>query len=167
MKFFSLIIILVLLVAALASCDKSKPTSPYSEDNYNALYPQSSYENTESNVGSVTPLSDGQHCEYDTFYEFVANESSEYTFTIVEDSVNSVDKLKWYVYILDDQFKNGMRYLYESNNPDITVTPEEPAYASVKAGQYVYVFCSYNTYTATSGVEAGAHLEISVGGAVQ
>ncbi len=167
MKRFSLLIILTLLIFTLASCDKNETVPPYNEDNYTDLHPEVSSAVSDNSADSVAVLTDGVTCEYNTFYEFTAETDSQYTFTIVKDSSKAVDNLEWYIYILDERFENGMRYLYESNNPDLTATYETPATATVGVGQYVYCFCSYNAYTETSDIEAGAHLEITAGGVDQ
>lgn len=163
MKQVLIIITALCLALSLAACSENGQTSTYREDNYTDLRPQidvtASY--TSSNVAPM--LADGTKCEYNTFYEFVAEKDADYSFVLIKDSDSALENLKWYIYVLDERFENGKRYLYESDNPDYTVTAEMPAIASVKAGQYVYCFCSQNAYNVSSDAEIDAHLEIAEG----
>lgn len=75
------------------------------------------------------------------YIEFIAGneESQELTFTAV-DSKN----VEWSVYVLDEAFDDGFRYISQSAEPaligDGTVSVEE--------GQFVYIYCSVNEFTA-------------------
>ncbi len=163
MKRFLIIITALCVIFTLVSCGQNSTTSTYREDSYTDLRPQidETLSDTSSNAASV--ISDGIKCEYNTFYEFVADKNTDYSFVISEEGGSVPDNLKWYIYVLDERFENGMRYLYESNNPDYTVTLEMPAIATVKSGQYVYCFCSQNAYNASSDAEIDVYLEIKEG----
>ncbi|GEM_PF-4679894 len=163
MKKLTLLILSVLLVLTLSACEDKIQPDPYTENNYADLYPNSSAYTDQNSSNSVALLSDGLQCDYNRFYEYFADTDSNYTFSVVKTSSKVVDGLKWHIYILDERFSYGLRYLYESNNPDLIVTTEQSASIAVKAGQYVYCFCSYNEYTATKDVEAGAYLLIKRG----
>ncbi len=163
MKQVLIIITALCLALSLAACSENGQTSTYREDNYTDLRPQIDVTASNTSSNAVSALADGTRCEYNTFYEFVAEKDADYSFVLAKDSDGAPENLKWYIYVLDERFENGMRYLYESDNPDYTVTAEMPAIASVKAGQYVYCFCSQNAYNVSSGAEIDAHLEIAEG----
>ena len=88
------------------------------------------------------------------FVELIAGtkESAEYTFT----SENS-DAVEWRVYILDQVFDEGFRYISQVAKPalvgDGTIFIDE--------GLYVYVYCSANEFT-TGIVDENARLNITV-----
>ena len=163
MKQVLIIITALCLALSLAACSENGQTSTYREDNYTDLRPQIDVTASDTSSNAAPVLADGTRCEYNTFYEFVAEKDADYSFVIIKDSDSALENLKWYIYVLDERFENGMRYLYESDNPDYTVTAEMPAIASVKAGQYIYCFCSQNAYNVSSGAEIDAHLEITEG----
>ena len=88
------------------------------------------------------------------FVELIAGvkESAEYTFT----SENS-DAVEWRVYILDQVFDEGFRYISQVAKPalvgDGTIFIDE--------GLYVYVYCSANEFT-TGIVDENARLNITI-----
>ncbi len=88
------------------------------------------------------------------YIEFIAGaeETSDITFT-AENSEN----VEWSVFILDKAFEDGFRYISQAFEPvligDGTVSVEE--------GQFVYIYCSINGFTADSPDE-NARLKISL-----
>ena len=161
MKKLALIIILLLMMSSVSSCDGKETVQPHSEDGYTNLYPQTSDSAGASLSADV--LGNATQCEYDRFYEYSVDTDAEYTFSVHKTGTKTVDGLKWYIYVLDERFTNGLRYLYESGNPDLTVTADDPVSVQIKSGQYIYCFCSYNWYNAVSGIGAGAYLQIKKG----
>ena len=94
-------------------------------------------------------------CFYNAgFVEFIAGaeETAEYTFK----SENS-DTVQWSVYILDEAFDDGFRYIKQVTEPVLV----GDGTLSVTAGQYVYVYCSANEFT-TGAVDENAKLNITV-----
>ena len=160
MKQVLIIITALCLALSLAACSENGQTSTYREDNYTDLRPQIDVtaSNTSSNAAPV--LADGTKCEYNTFYEFVAEKDADYSFVIIKDSDSALENLKWYIYVLDERFENGKRYLYESDNPDCVINLGESVSLNLVENSYIYCFCSYNEYNATSDIEAGAYLLI-------
>lgn len=71
-------------------------------------------------------------------YDFKVTEDGSYSF---KHSGN--DDVAWNVYILDEEFTDGIRYLYSNYTPD-GVTEFT---ADLKAGQYVYLICTQNEWT--------------------
>ena len=161
MKKLALIIILSAVVLCVSSCGVKETVQPHSEDVYADLYPEITDNNDTSS--NAIMLGDTAQCEYDTFYEYMVDADADYTFSVHKTASKTVDGLKWYIYVLDERFTSGLRYLYESGNPDLTVTVDEPVSFNLKAGQYVYCFCSYNGYNAASGTDAGGYLQIKRG----
>ena len=131
-KFFLPVIIVLLIYSMLAGCSK-----------------------TQEEPENVFTIVEGKECYDDAgFVELIAGakEASEYTFT----SENS-DAVEWCVYILDEAFEDGFRYIKQAAEPaligDGTIFIEE--------GQYVYVYCSANEFT-TGTVDENAKLKVTV-----
>ncbi|MGN0691091.1 MAG: hypothetical protein ACI4K7_01945 [Oscillospiraceae bacterium] len=73
-------------------------------------------------------------------YCFNVEKDGSYTF---KHSGN--DDTPWNIYILDEEFTDGMRYLFSNYTPD-GVTEFT---ADLKAGQYVYFICTENEWTSS------------------
>ena len=82
----------------------------------------------------------------------LANTDSEVT---VKASGDNTD-VSWSVYVLDDKFTDPFRMIPAANEPVI----EGDGSFSVKKGQYIYVYCSVNSFTDDSPA-SGASLELS------
>ena len=78
---------------------------------------------------------------YVQLYKDGVSESCELTFT-AEDSEN----VEWSVYVLDEEFEDGFRYIAQSAEPVIV----GDGTISVEEGQFVYIYCSVNEFTADS-----------------
>ena len=81
-----------------------------------------------------------------------AEKSAVYNFT----AENSAD-VEWSVYVLDEAFEDGYRYIAQFTEPVLV----GDGIISVDAGQYVYVYCSVNEFTAEAADE-NAKLNITV-----
>ena len=108
-----------------------------------------SFETTE------TKIIEAKDCFDDAgFVELIAGtkDPAEYTFTS-----GKSDTVEWRVYILDEVFDEGFRYIGQVAEPilvgDGTVFIDE--------GLYVYVYCSANEFT-TGIVDENAKLNITV-----
>ena len=88
------------------------------------------------------------------YVEFVsgAEQATEYTFT-AEDS----DAVTWRVYVLDESFEEGFRYIAQAAEPVL----EGDGTVSVAEGQFVYVYCSANEFT-TDAADETAKLNVTV-----
>ena len=75
---------------------------------------------------------------YVQLYKDGVSEPCELTFT-AEDSEN----VEWSVYVLDEEFEDGFRYIAQSTEPVLV----GDGTISVEAGQYVYVYCSAHEFT--------------------
>ena len=65
----------------------------------------------------------------------------------------------WMVFILDEPFSDGARYLFSNYEPDIKPDANNSASLDLKNGQYVYCLCSVNEWTDTES--ADSYLKIS------
>ena len=81
-----------------------------------------------------------------------AEKSAVYNFT----AENSAD-VEWSVYVLNEAFEDGYRYIAQFTEPVLI----GDGIISVDAGQYVYVYCSVNEFTAEVADE-NAKLNITV-----
>lgn len=76
---------------------------------------------------------------YVEFFKDGVAESKELTFT-AEDSEN----VEWSVYVFDEAFDDGFRYISQAAEPVLV----GDGTVSVEAGQFVYIYCSVNEFTA-------------------
>lgn len=67
-----------------------------------------------------------------------AEKSAEYTFT-----TENSDTVKWRVYIFDEAFDEGFRYISQAAEPVL----DGDGKVSVDEGQFVYIYCSVNEFT--------------------
>ena len=112
-------------------------------------------EATEPEEENIFTIIEAKDCFYDAgFVELIAGtaESSEYTFT-----AENSDAVEWSVYVLDEAFDEGFRYIKQVAEPvlvgDGTIFIDE--------GQYVYVYCSANEFT-TGVADETAKLNVTV-----
>ena len=85
-------------------------------------------------------------------YCFNVEKDGSYTF---KHSGN--DDTPWNIYILDEEFTDGMRYLYSNYTPD-GVTEFT---ADLKAGQYVYFICTENEWTSSDFSDTQAEVYLN------
>ena len=88
------------------------------------------------------------------YIEFIAGgeEAVELTFT-----AENSEAVEWSVYVFDEAFADGFRYISQAAEPVLV----GDGTVSVKAGQFVYVYCSVNEFTADSPDE-NAKLNVTV-----
>lgn len=79
-------------------------------------------------------------CEKTGTYSFTASGNTEVT---------------WSVIVLDSEFEDGVRYLTQAHEPAL----EGDGTLEIKEGQYIYVICSNNAFTAD---EADADAALTV-----
>lgn len=64
------------------------------------------------------------------------------------------DGIPWQVYILDEEFTDGLRYLYSNYDPDgVTECTVE-----LKAGQYLYLICEENEWNSAEFADTQAEI---------
>ena len=92
---------------------------------------------------------------YDAGYvEFIAGaeKTANYTFT-----AENSEGVTWRVYVFDEAFEDGYRYITQAAEPAL----EGDGTISVTEGQFVYVYCSVNEFTADAANET-AKLNVTV-----
>ena len=112
---------------------------------------------TACKVRETTPIAvlEAKNCYGNAGYtELIsgAEQSSEYTFTAEQS-----DGVTWSVYLFDQPFDDGFRYIAQAAKPVLV----GDGTISVAAGQFVYVYCSANEFTADAAAE-NAKLNVSV-----
>ena len=118
-------------------------------------YEQKATETIAPEEETIVTIIEAKDCFYDAgFVELIAGttESSEYTFT-----AENSDTVEWCIYILDQAFDDGFRYIKQVAEPalvgDGTIFIDE--------GLYVYVYCSANEFT-TGAIDENAKLNVTV-----
>lgn len=88
------------------------------------------------------------------YVEFIAGaeKAADYTFT-----AEHSDAVNWRVYVLDEAFEEGFRYISQAAEPVLT----GDGTVSVAEGQFVYVYCSVNEFT-TDAADETAKLIVTV-----
>ena len=93
----------------------------------------------EKSFATVTAKNCFGDAGYVEFFKDGVAESKELTFT-AEDSEN----VEWSVYVFDEAFDDGFRYISQAAEPVLV----GDGTVSVEAGQFVYIYCSVNEFTA-------------------
>ena len=146
-----ILLLALLMIATLTACgaNETKPleTAKTNEEKVSEI--------TEPEGEKIFTIIEAKDCFDDAgFVELIAGtkESSEYTFT-----AENSDAVEWCVYIFDQVFDEGFRYIKQAAEPvlvgDGTIFIDE--------GQYVYVYCSANEFT-TGIVDENAKLNVTV-----
>lgn len=165
---------LILCMAALAACGNDDAaevndteTAPSSEEvTFDTTSAETSETVTESSEESESQVSDTADTSGDTsehseetpekVFEnnmeagcFIPEKDGKYT---VKHTGN--DDIPWQVYILDEEFTDGLRYLYSNYDPDgVTECTVE-----LKAGQYLYLICVENEWNSADFADTQAEI---------
>ena len=80
------------------------------------------------------------------YIEFIAGgeEAVELTFT-----AENSEAVEWSIYVFDEAFDDGFRYISQAAEPALV----GDGTVSVEAGQFVYIYCSVNEFTADAADE--------------
>ena len=132
MKRFSVIFLIFSMVMALTACSEKEEITTTSIP-----------EETTETTAAETPFTviEAKDCYNNAGYvEFIsgAERPAEYTFT-----AENSDTVKWRVYIFDEAFDEGFRYISQAAEPVLVGDGK----VSVDEGQFVYVYCSVNEFT--------------------
>ena len=129
MKRFAVILLAFTMIMVLSACSKT-------EEITTTFIPE---ETTATEVPFT--IIEAKDC-YDNagYVELIAGaeKSAVYTFT-----VENSDTVKWRVYIFDEAFDEGFRYISQAAEPVL----DGDGKVSVDEGQFVYVYCSVNEFT--------------------
>ncbi len=96
-------------------------------------------ENEEKSFATVTAKGCFGDAGYIQLFKDGVEKTSEITFT-AEDSEN----VEWSIYVFDEAFNDGFRYISQAAEPVLV----GDGTVSVEAGQFVYIYCSVNEFTA-------------------
>ena len=132
MKRFSVIFLIFSMVMALTACSEKEEITTTSIP-----------EETTETTAAETPFTviEAKDCYNNAGYvEFIsgAERPAEYTFT-----AENSDTVKWRVYIFDEAFDEGFRYISQAAEPVL----DSDGKVSVDEGQFVYIYCSVNEFT--------------------
>ena len=162
-KFFKIAIsaiLAALMLASLAACGGSVPTPsdpPVSNAEQAARRDDSKTSDASKNTDKSTDskavaakisIGSEEFFESDGYQIVLANSSTKVTVT-VDDAAKDVE---FAVYVLDEKFSDSMRYISQSNEPVLNGAGS----IDVKAGQYLYVYCSVNALTADAPLEGAS-----------
>ena len=150
------------MVTAFAACgaEEEKSALPTEAPDTTTSAP---IEKTEENPPVIveeieaTPFAaiEAKDCFYDAGYvEFIAGAetAAEYTF-----AAENSEGVNWRVYVFDEAFDDGYRYITQAAEP----TLEGDGTIPVTEGQFIYVHCSVNEFTADAANET-AKLNVTV-----
>ena len=72
------------------------------------------------------------------FVSFEAETPGTYTF-----AAQNSDGIEWAVYLFDEEFSDGARYISQAAEPALT----EDGSLALEGGEFVYIYCSANAFT--------------------
>ena len=132
MKRFAVILLAFAMIMSLTACSEKEEITTTSIP-----------EETTETTAAETPFTviEAKDCYNNAGYvEFIsgAERPAEYTFT-----AENSDTVKWRVYIFDEAFDEGFRYISQVAEPFLNGDGK----VSVDEGQFVYVYCSVNEFT--------------------
>ena len=147
MKKGLIILLALVMIAALVACGakENEPTDP-TDANVEQTSEVTTEETTEAvaeeDEPSIFTTVEAKDC-FDNagFVELIdgATDAAEFIFASEES-----DAVEWSVYVFDEAFEDGYRYIKQAAEPVLV----GDGTVSVEVGQYVYVYCSVNEFTA-------------------
>ena len=146
MKRFAVFLLAFAMIMSLTACSEKEEITTTSIP-----------EETTETTAAETPFTviEAKDCYNNAGYvEFIsgAERPAEYTFT-----AENSDTVKWRVYIFDEAFDEGFRYISQAAEPVL----DGDGKVSVDEGQFVYVYCSVNEFTEDAPDEH-AQLKVAV-----
>ena len=148
MKKGLIILLALVMIAALVACGAKEnvPTDPTvtQEEQTSEVTTEAVAEEDEPSIFTTIEAKD---CFNNAgFVELIdgATDAAEFIFAS-EDS----DAVEWSVYVFDEAFEDGFRYIKQAAEPVLV----GDGTVSVEVGQYVYVYCSVNEFTADAADE--------------
>lgn len=98
---------------------------------------------------------EAKDCFYDAgFVELIAGAEAAAVYGFAGDNSETV---QWSVYVLEEAFEEGYRYIKQVSEPVLTGDGE----VAVEPGQFVYVYCSANEFT-TDVADENAKLNVTI-----
>ena len=154
-----IILLAFVMIASLTACGTKENNPPKNTDPSESTqaYEEKTSETTltEEEEEEIFTTIEAKDCFYNAgFVELIdgATDPAVFTFTS-EDS----DNVEWSVYIFDEAFEDGFRFIKHAAEPVLV----GDGTISFDVGQYVYVYCSVNEFTADAADE-NARLNVTV-----
>ena len=154
-----IILLAFVMIASLTACGAKESNPPENTDPSESTqaYEEKTSETTltEEEEEEIFTTIEAKDCFYNAgFVELIdgATDPAVFTFTS-EDS----DNVEWSVYIFDEAFEDGFRFIKQAADPVLV----GDGTISFDVGQYVYVYCSVNEFTADAADE-NARLNVTV-----
>ena len=154
MKKSLIILLAIVMIAALVACGakENEPTDPtvtQEEQTSEVTTEEVTEESTvaEEDEPSIFTTVEAKDCFNNAgFIELIdgATDAAEFIFASEES-----DAVEWSVYVFDEAFEDGFRYIKQAAEPVLV----GDGTVSVEVGQYVYVYCSVNEFTADAADE--------------
>ena len=148
MKKSFIILLALVMIAALVACGakENEPTDPTvtQEEQTSEVTTEAVAEEDEPSIFTTIEAKD---CFNNAgFVELIdgATDAAEFIFASEES-----DAVEWSVYVFDEAFEDGFRYIKQAAEPVLV----GDGTVSVEVGQYVYVYCSVNEFTADAADE--------------
>ena len=152
MKKSFIILLALVMIAALVACGakENEPTDPtvtQEEQTSEVTTEETTEAVAEEDEPSIFTTVEAKDC-FDNagFVELIdgATDAAEFIFASEES-----DAVEWSVYVFDEAFEDGYRYIKQAAEPVLV----GDGTVSVEVGQYVYVYCSVNEFTADAADE--------------
>ena len=152
MKKSFIVLLALVMIAALVACGakENEPTDPtvtQEEQTSEATTEEATDAVAEEDEPSIFTTVEAKDCFNNAgFVELIdgATDAAEFIFASEES-----DAVEWSVYVFDEAFEDGFRYIKQAADPVLV----GDGTVSVDVGQYVYVYCSVNEFTADAADE--------------
>ena len=152
MKKGFIILLALVMIAALVACGakENEPTDPtvtQEEQTSEVTTEETTEAVAEEDEPSIFTTVEAKDCFNNAgFVELIdgATDAAEFIFASEES-----DAVEWSVYVFDEAFEDGYRYIKQAADPVLV----GDGTVSVEVGQYVYVYCSVNEFTADAADE--------------
>ena len=152
MKKSFIVLLALVMIAALVACGakENEPTDPtvtQEEQTSEATTEEATDAVAEEDEPGIFTTVEAKDCFNNAgFVELIdgATDAAEFIFASEES-----DAVEWSVYVFDEAFEDGFRYIKQAADPVLV----GDGTVSVDVGQYVYVYCSVNEFTADAADE--------------
>ena len=152
MKKGLIILLAIVMIAALVACgakenEPTEPTVTQEEQTSEVTTEDVAEAAAEEDEPSIFTTVEAKDCFNNAgFVELIdgATDAAEFIFASEES-----DAVEWSVYVFDEAFEDGYRFIKQAADPVLV----GDGTVSVEVGQYVYVYCSVNEFTADAADE--------------
>ena len=152
MKKSFIVLLALVMIAALVACgakenEPTEPTVTQEEQTSEVTTEDVAEAAAEEDEPSIFTTVEAKDCFNNAgFVELIdgATDAAEFIFASEES-----DAVEWSVYVFDEAFEDGFRFIKQAADPVLV----GDGTVSVEVGQYVYVYCSVNEFTADAADE--------------